>query len=314
MSPNPPVTVLYILCIGRSGSTLLERMIGAIPGFVTVGESVDIFPRGIGADERCGCGSWFSACPFWLDVGRRAFGGWNEELARRFGDAERHCARHRHLPVLASPARSLSFESHLATYLDCFAALYDGVARASRADVIVDASKQSPHALALARDGRVDLRLVHLVRDVRGVAYSWSKSGVALLQARGQRTFPRLRTGHTALRWLAKNAEASAVRHFMDYSVVVRYEDLVQDPRATITAILRALNLPSSSLDHLKNHSVVLPSSHGFSGNPQRYHKGKISLRADDEWQTGLRQPNKLLIELLAGQGLRHYGYPLRST
>jgi len=70
--PSPPV--VYVAGSGRSGSTILERVLGQMPGFVNVGELIDLYrrpPEG----ERCGCGLAFTACPFWLGVGKRAFGG-----------------------------------------------------------------------------------------------------------------------------------------------------------------------------------------------------------------------------------------------
>ena len=68
-------TVLFIAGTGRSGSTLLERALGVMPGYVNVGELVDLFRRVAAEDERCGCGERFSTCPFWREVGERLLWG-----------------------------------------------------------------------------------------------------------------------------------------------------------------------------------------------------------------------------------------------
>jgi hypothetical protein len=65
--------VLYIAGVGRSGSTLLERVLGAMPGAVNGGELNAIFSRVAAQNQRCGCGEPFSECPFWTAVGERAF-------------------------------------------------------------------------------------------------------------------------------------------------------------------------------------------------------------------------------------------------
>src|SRR5260370_24563179 len=70
------VTVIYIAGSGRSGSTLLERTLGEISGFVNVGELIDLFRRTVFQGERCGCGQNFCDCSFWAGVGKRAFIGW----------------------------------------------------------------------------------------------------------------------------------------------------------------------------------------------------------------------------------------------
>ena len=69
--------VVYLAGLGRSGSTLLERLLGEMPGACPAGEVVHMWLRSVRDDERCGCGQAFSACPFWQQVGRAAFGGWD---------------------------------------------------------------------------------------------------------------------------------------------------------------------------------------------------------------------------------------------
>jgi len=101
-SEHRPV-VVYIAGSGRSGSTLLERMLGAAPGMVNIGELVDAFRRVVPGDERCGCGDRFSACPFWCKVGERAFGGWHDDVVAEFQSLQRQVDRQRHMPKVLVP-------------------------------------------------------------------------------------------------------------------------------------------------------------------------------------------------------------------
>src|SRR5258708_25740286 len=53
---------------GRSGTTLLARLLGEIPSFVSVGEAGTYFlgPGDPGATAiPCGCGAEMSECTFW---------------------------------------------------------------------------------------------------------------------------------------------------------------------------------------------------------------------------------------------------------
>ena len=72
-SPDRP-RVLYLGGLGRSGTTVLERVLGELPGTCSVGELVHLWRRGVLDDETCGCGEPFSRCPFWSEVLRDAFG------------------------------------------------------------------------------------------------------------------------------------------------------------------------------------------------------------------------------------------------
>src|SRR5580765_943372 len=79
-SSAPPAAHLPVLYIGgrhRSGTTLLELMLGQIPGFFAAGELRQIWERGVVERRRCGCERSFPECPFWTEVGAKAFGGWD---------------------------------------------------------------------------------------------------------------------------------------------------------------------------------------------------------------------------------------------
>ena len=89
--------------IGRSGSTLIERLIGQLPGVCPVGELVHLWERGITEGERCGCGQPFQQCPFWQQVGKVAFGGWDEVEVSRVTALRAQVDRNRFIPALAGP-------------------------------------------------------------------------------------------------------------------------------------------------------------------------------------------------------------------
>ncbi len=232
-------TVLYIAGSGRSGSTLLERLLGTLPGFVNVGELVDMFRRVVKYDERCGCGENFSGCDFWAEVGERAFGGWSQDLATEAVALQRQVARQRHLGHLMAPSVApKSFQKARARYADIYARIYAAVLEVSGAEVVVDASKGASHALAISEGSRVDMRMVHLVRDARGVAFSWGKAGVERPHGGSRATMSSFSPQLTAFRWTVLQAEIAAVRRFVAGSALVRYEDLVTDPSRELARAL----------------------------------------------------------------------------
>ena len=47
------VRVLYLGGLGRSGSTVIERLTGQLPGVCAVGELVHLWDRGVTDGERC---------------------------------------------------------------------------------------------------------------------------------------------------------------------------------------------------------------------------------------------------------------------
>ncbi|HET6214816.1 MAG TPA: sulfotransferase, partial [Micromonosporaceae bacterium] len=168
--------VLFLGGLGRSGTTLVERILGQLPGVCSLGEVVHLWRRDLRDDERCGCGVRFSACDFWRAVGDRAFGGWSRVDLSRVLALQAAVERTRHIPWLAAPRLAGPARRELvAEYAGYYARVYNAAAQVAGASVVVDSSKHAALAYCLAGTPDLDLRVLHVVRDARGVAYSWTK-------------------------------------------------------------------------------------------------------------------------------------------
>ncbi len=300
-SPGRAPTVVYIAGSGRSGSTLLERTLGEIPGFVNVGELIDLFRRGASRGERCGCGRAFAACPFWASVGERAFGDWTDARLADVHPLQRRVAQQRYLPrLLAIPLAGREFRADVARYGAYYASLYRAIATEAGAACVVDASKWPVQALALARGG-IDVRVIHLVRDVRGVAHSLSKRAK--------------RPPATAAKWVSHQGQAGLLGRCGLPFTRMRYEDFVGDPRRTVERALAELGLSCdpSQLGHLGDRQVTLGPSHGIHGNPSRFHHGEITLRADETWRERMSPGNRVLVTAIGLPLLLRYGWRPRT-
>jgi hypothetical protein len=283
--------VLYIAGSGRSGSTLLERVLGAIPGHVNVGELIDLPRRVAVEDEICGCGRPFSQCPFWTAVGQRAYGGWDTATLQRLHSAQHQVARQRYLPQLLLSRRSSAYAQQLENYATEYSRLVSAVAAQADAQYVVDASKWPVIAWALFRGG-VDVRVVHLVRDVRGVAHSLSRDDIE----RPHTTSGRDVMFHNppasgSARWLATQTEMDLAASRGVPVSRLAYTDFVRDPAAALRHALEQLDvwIPRGGLAHIDGTTVDLGPSHGLSGNPSRFRTGAMELRPDDRWRTQMR-------------------------
>lgn len=314
-------TVTYLGGFGRSGSTLLERALGAVPGWVNVGELVDL-PRSVYPDnELCGCGETFSDCPFWSAVGDRAFGGWSTSVISRLAELRLLVARQRHVPALLalrSSGRPSRLNDLVAEYQATYGQIYRAVAEVSGCTTVVDASKGPAHGLALGLDISTDrhysMIMVNLVRDPRGVAYSWSRRRHERPMAgAGRRDMWSIGVGRSGAQWAVLQAEMELMSRVSGIrSTRVRYEDLVASPQPTLAALVDQISggVPTVRLEHVGKHSINLPASHGLSGNPSRFKVGELDLVADVEWQRGLSRGERRLVTASTFPLLRRYGYP----
>lgn len=62
------IKVLYIAGWGRSGSTILARILGQIEGFFHGGELRTIWKDGFKPNGICGCGEKVFSCPVWTSI------------------------------------------------------------------------------------------------------------------------------------------------------------------------------------------------------------------------------------------------------
>jgi hypothetical protein len=311
-APPPDPVVLYIGGSGRSGSTVLERTLGAIPGFVNVGELIDLFRRSRD-EERCGCGLAFTECAFWSAVGKRGFGGWDSERLQEINRLQGRVARQRHLPqLLAGPMARPGFRADLAAYGACYRTLYRAIAAEAGARHVVDSSKWPVQALALARAG-LDVRVLHLARDPRGVAYSVSKKDVARphsLLGSDDIMWHNSPAG-AAARWAACQGQAELLRRNGVRVRRVRYEDFVRQPRQIVEDVLTGLGVPCgpAELKHIGEGRVTLGSSHGLSGNPSRFSDGDMVLRNDEAWREKMPRADRAVVTAIGLPFLVRYGW-----
>jgi hypothetical protein len=298
--------VLYLGGLGRSGTTLVERLLGELPSVCALGEIVHLWQRDILDDERCGCGARFSACTFWKRVGERAFGGWSTVDVARVHALRDAVERTRHIPRLAKPS------PEVLEYASFYTRVYRAAAEVSGAAVVVDSSKHSALAHVLRWAGNIDLRVVHVVRDARGVAYSWTKT-VSRPETDGTDEMTRYSPSRSALLWNAHNAAFGLLARRGVPVHRVRYEQFLADPRAALTDLAAYAGVPvgGADLKFVGDGHADLGVGHSAAGNPMRFTVGRLALRRDDAWTVALPPRQRRLVGAVCAPMLRAYGYPL---
>lgn len=308
--------VLYLGGLGRSGTTVLERVLGEMSGACSVGELVYLWERGVLRDEPCGCGEPFSRCPFWVEVGNRAFGGWDPALAERMVALRSRVDRTRFIPGMLLPLVAGRRRRELAEFVANMLPVYRAISEVAGGAVVVDSSKHPSLAFCLRTTSAVDLRVVHVVRDSRGVAYSWTKE-VRRPEADGGRYTLMVRYSPTksALLWSAHNLLFALLGRLGVQTRRLRYEDFVTDPGSALEELGRFAGLPARAQDlpFLHGSSVTLSPSHTVSGNPMRFRTGEVPLRRDDAWRNQLPRERRWLVSALTAPLLARYGYLSRS-
>jgi hypothetical protein len=303
-----PITVVYVGGAGRSGSTLLERLICERPGYFAVGELRYLWERGLGRDERCSCGERFSSCPLWHGVLEEAFGGRGPEDVEALKSSLDELLRIRRVPQYRVPAlQGEHFRDRLARVSEVYARLFRAIAHRTGASVIVDSSKSGPYGYFLAANPLLDVRVLHLVRDSRAVAYSWQRQKRRPEANEQSRYMPTFTPARSSQIWWEHNLLVGGLRRRVERSALLRYEDFT-DRVELVTEALEQLGLappPTIAGDDARSHR------HSVSGNPSRLEREPARVTQDAAWLAEMDPDDIRLVTRLTAPGLLRYGYPL---
>lgn len=304
-------STLYIASTGRSGTTLLETLLGLHPQLWTLGEPEMLAWTGERPDLLCGCGRRIVECDFWQTV------------------LEEMCASEiRQLGYFRGPSGAgkvirggllrrelMGREEESDPEIDP-AEVYGQVSRKLLQSVrtvaaeltgqtpswTVDSSKHPYRLLWLLRARGIEVRMIHLVRDPRAFAYSVTGHGDGSI-------WDAFRAG---ARWTVQNAihqQVAASKLSADQVYRLNYEDLALDPAQTMTELFSWLEVAEFDVVSRFRDDVT----HGAVGNPMRWKETDIELdrRWEREGGTALKLASFVGSSPLAGS----YGYrPLQGS
>jgi hypothetical protein len=314
---NERVIVLFVGGYSRSGSTLLDRMLGQIPGFFSVGELRHVWERGFRHDQLCGCGQPFHSCEFWNAVGNEAYGGLHKVDLDKVFALKRTVDRVRFIPH-HSLAAKIELNGQTAERVRQYAVtlerLYRAVQEVSGARVIVDSSKVPAYAFLLNRLPFIDLRLIHLARDSRAVAYSWQREKVRPEITSHSEYLPRIGAAKVSFEWNLANYLIDLFSKFVVHAPLLRYEDLVRDPAFHINRVLIETGLGEvHGLPFIRGSHLTLGTNHVVAGNPMRFQHDAVELRPDEEWRLKMGASSRRVVTASTVDLLCRYGYLSRN-
>jgi hypothetical protein len=284
-------------------------MLGQIPGFSFIGELEYVWQNCFAENQPCGCGASFTSCDFWKKVVHETFDGFDRVDLDEIMKLKHSVDRMRHIPQLASPwKRSACLES-LMRYSQVLGRFYAAIRNVSGSQVIIDSSKVPSYGYTLANLPDIDLRVVHLVRDSRAVAYSCLRKKLKYEVGDKKIYMDQHGPVNSSLGWMRSNFLIESLRFLMPARYMrVRYEDLVNEAEETLVRILALLGENDARLP-LTDGQVELGVDHAVEGNPMRFGQGAVELCLDEEWKKGMKRTDRRVTTALTWPLLLKYGY-----
>jgi hypothetical protein len=305
MSTNRPVFV-SVETLAYSGATLLAFLLGAHPQIATVGEMDGLIPREVPDEYLCSCGQRIKVCEFWQSVKiamqtkgfefdvahfdtKFILGGPRLIQYLRMGSSRNHILDSiRDAIFHAWPGETRRLKALVARNV----AFIEAVLEVTGKGVFVDTSKDRLRLQSLRKFSTLDVRAIHLVRDVRGVVASrLQREEIDAREAARQwvKSNQKLRTN---LRSLPEEAR-----------VLLRYEDLCQDVQGALERLCHFCGVdPGIKVADFR----AVP--HHIVGNPMRL-RAASEIRLDERWKSLLTEDQLKEINQAAGTLSRRYGY-----
>ncbi len=256
--------IVYIAGYGRSGSTIVERMLSANEKIIGLGELAYINDSNY-------------ADLLWPKAAQDQF--WREgECILRLHDNE---LRHASLLQLRNESVVWSFLKMLIFFSTEYLIFQHGFfTRLSsivpdKIEYIIDSSKTArdrfgrPHALAASTG--MPVKMIHLVRDPRGCLASIRKGSNNEMEGLpfGSRKALTIRV---YVGWFLSNISALiySKRYGVDYYLAVQFEALLSDPVMELARIGKYLGIDLSAEANKVINSEPIPQAPQFAGNRLR--------------------------------------------
>ena len=245
---------LLITGPGRSGSTIVQRILGQIPGVHMAGESG--WAARDRAEATCSCGVSAQRCPHWTALAAHL--DWSDADWAEARDDAAWAHRHWNFGTVARQPE----HARACRYAHRQLALLDAHAHVAGTAWTVDATKYSARALALWRTDPARVRVLWWSRAPADLVRAWGQGG-------DRREQPQRSTAWVAL------YDAVLSRQYRRISAEVpltalTYAQLRDEPTATAAALAAVLGVPDTAVTDALQRSPLAPG-HVLTGNRNRH-------------------------------------------
>jgi hypothetical protein len=303
---------IQICSAGRSGSTLLDMLLGSHSSIHSAGE-ISHLPKNIALNTNCSCGKHLDECSYWQNIVELLSQSYGVNLYRApytlnlgFHVASRHVDTKHQTANYLLKRKILMFAVYLslktlgkkAVIPPSFKKtiyntlnLYDALAVDKK--WIVDSSKAYLRALSIYKTSQNGSKIILLTRNGLAVFGSRVKDGYDDVEAINawKNYYSR------SLSLFEKNVLATDLLR-------IKYEDLADEPAKTLVRICDFIGV-QYEVGMLDIKSKV---KHILNGNNMMY-SSRIKIQRDESWRAILTKEQVALFEKVAGELNRKLGY-----
>lgn len=305
------IPVIYILSNGRSGSTILDLMLGSFPNVWTLGEA-QLLPLEVNFNAVCGSGEPIKDALFWKDLLPSI--QFKDDISsisyfRKSHPHGSHTGAVLRIKLLidlwlrrSSPKTREKINSYGKLNADYFRktiAHAEQEGFINKIDWIVDASKDPYRLMWLQQSGLFDIKVIHLVKEPSAFVFSTSK--------RKEKGIDSFMVGRMTIRWVIENLIMTKVceQYISPQNLyTLQYEELAKNPVQSLSLIGEkfGINLKNYSTNQFREYK-----NYGVSGNKSRWENRSINL--DEKWKKQMPSKHVKFVNWCTQKLASRYGY-----
>ncbi|MHC5060934.1 MAG: sulfotransferase family protein [Planctomycetota bacterium] len=303
--------IIYIAGQGRSGSTLIERLLGQHKSFFAAGELKYFWSRVYPNDYLCGCGSKIRNCEVWAAVLKLFEKTYPEFSQKLFLQQQKRLDRMRFLPYLHFLQKTGRKNDLIASFNRDMELFYKTVFEVTGTEYLIDSSKDPSFVYLCTMNPNLDITVIHIVRDSRAVAHSWSRHKLRPeINSRQPLEMTRYKPALSAIKWDIINQFCEWIRTEKTRYFRIYYENFIRNPQGNLKKLFAELGVPDETDQiFLSDHCAKLEAQHTVSGNPMRFDNGSVEIKLDDGWKHNMKPSDRLLVSFLSWPWLLKYKY-----
>lgn len=276
--------IIYILGAGRSGSTILATTLNNHEEIHYVGELHHFFSY-VKSNSQCSCGKTIRSCEFW----KKVLNG----LPRSYKDDpqkfEHLCNKMEYHSSIPLHLMGFKKDKQFDKYKDVQENLISSIHQETSSRYILDSAKYIGRFLALKKIFKNQVKVIFLVRDLRGVICSFKKN---------------VQTQNSPLKTYIYYMVINMTAHFLNilpkFKILkIRYEDIVDHPASTFHQIGNFLDLELSECAKKIEEQKPFKMPHIIGGNRLKV-SSNIIIKKDQKWLEVMPTYKRILFYLLA--------------
>jgi hypothetical protein len=270
---------------GRSGTTALATFLGNSSNILTIGEMHQFFQH-LAEHKECSCGKSLEECPLWFKVIENL----PKDFRTKAQEHEEFCEKFEYHSSIPKYMFNTFTKDNLEKYHYINETIFNAIKMEHKEKFLLDSAKYIGRALGLRSSKNIDLKIIYVVRDVRGVINSFAKG---VQTPRGAMS--------SIVYWLIINTIAEFVYRTSSKKNIIKlkYESLIDTPLEEFQRLEKFLDLDMSDIKDKIKEDKDFSMPHIIGGNRMKTNKS-IKFQKDIAWRDKQSIVQKILYYIFA--------------